>query len=87
MTGPNPPTPATRTNRPEDPVMADHQDEPNIHLTLERVIDAPVQRVYAAWTDPELLKQWLASGDAVASRAVADTVVGGPRRGPRPARE
>ena len=51
--------------------------EPDIHLTLERVIDAPVQRVYAAWTDPELLKQWLAPGDAVASRAVADTVVGG----------
>jgi uncharacterized protein YndB with AHSA1/START domain len=57
--------------------MADHQNEPDIHLTLERVIDAPVQRVYAAWTDPELLKQWLAPGDAVASRAVADTVVGG----------
>ena len=46
-------------------------------LTLRRVIDAPVQRVYAAWTDPELLKQWLAPGDAVASRAVADVAVGG----------
>ncbi len=45
-------------------------------LTLRRVIDAPVQRVYAAWTDPELLKQWLAPGDAVASRAVADVAVG-----------
>ena len=31
-------------------------------LTLRRVIDAPVQRVYAAWTDPELLRQWLAPG-------------------------
>lgn len=46
-------------------------------LTLRRVIDAPVQRVYAAWTDPELLRQWLAPGDAVASRAVADVAVGG----------
>ena len=46
-------------------------------LTLQRVIDAPVQRVYAAWTDPELLKQWLAPGNAVASRAVADVAVGG----------
>ena len=46
-------------------------------LTLRRVIDAPVQRVYAAWTDPELLKQWLAPGNAVASRAVADVAVGG----------
>ena len=61
MTGPNPPTPATRTNSPEDPVMADHQNELNIHLTLRRVIGAPVQRVYAAWTDPELLKQLLAT--------------------------
>ena len=41
------------------------------------MIDAPVQRVYAAWTDPELLKQWLAPGDAVASRAVAHVAVGG----------
>ncbi len=46
-------------------------------LTLRRVIDAPVQRVYASWTDPELLTQWLAPGDAVASRAVADVAVGG----------
>ena len=46
-------------------------------LTLRRVIDAPVQRVYAAWTDPELLRQWLAPGNAVASRAVADVAVGG----------
>ena len=45
-------------------------------LTLRRVIDAPVQRVYAAWTDPELLKQWLAPGNAVASRAVAAVAVG-----------
>ena len=57
--------------------MAKHLDEPNIYLTLRRVIDAPVQRVYAAWTDPELLRQWLAPGNAVASRAVADVAVGG----------
>ena len=46
-------------------------------LTLRRVIDAPVQRVYAAWTDPKLLRQGLAPGDAVAPRAVADVAVGG----------
>ena len=45
-------------------------------LRLQRVIDAPVQRVYTAWTDPELLKQWLAPGNAAASRAVADVAVG-----------
>ena len=46
-------------------------------LTLRRVIDAPVRRVSAAWTDSELLRQWLAPGNAVASRAVADVGVGG----------
>ena len=77
MTGPGKQTRAARTNSSEDPVMAEHQDEPNIHLPLKRVIDAPVQRVYAACTDPELLRQWLAPGSAVASRAVADVAVGG----------
>jgi len=38
---------------------------------------APVLRVYAAWTDPELPRRWLAPGNAVASRAVADVAVGG----------
>lgn len=27
-------------------------------LTLTRVIDAPREKVYRAWTEPELLKQW-----------------------------
>ena len=46
-------------------------------LTLRRVIEAPVERVYAAWTDPELLRRWLAPGHAAVARAVADVVVGG----------
>ncbi len=29
-------------------------------LVLTRLIDAPRERVYRAWTDPELLKQWFA---------------------------
>jgi uncharacterized protein YndB with AHSA1/START domain len=29
-------------------------------LVLTRLIDAPRQKVYRAWTDPELLKQWFA---------------------------
>lgn len=27
-------------------------------VMLERLIDAPLERVYRAWTDPALLKQW-----------------------------
>ena len=29
-------------------------------LTLTRLIDAPQEKVYRAWTDPNLLKQWFA---------------------------
>ena len=52
--------------------MADRPNEPNIDLTPHRVIDAPVQTVNAAWTDPEALQRWPAFGDAVLVRAVAD---------------
>ena len=30
----------------------------NHDLTLTRIIDAPPEKVFKAWTDPELLKQW-----------------------------
>ena len=52
-------------------------DERSIYLTLRRTIDAPVQAVYAAWTDPNLLRQWLAPGEATVARAVAEVEVGG----------
>ena len=57
--------------------MAKPTDVSNIHLTLCRVIDAPVERVYAAWTTPELLQRWFAPGDATVTRVVADVAVGG----------
>ena len=57
--------------------MAEQPNEPNIYLTLHRVINAPVETVYAAWTDSEVLRRWLAPGNAVVARAVADVVVGG----------
>ena len=49
----------------------------NIYLTLHRVIDAPVETVYAAWTEPEMLRRWLAPGNATVVRAVAEVAVGG----------
>ena len=58
--------------------MTDHQtDEKDIYLTLHRTIDAPVETVFAAWTDPDLLSQWLAPDDAVVARTVAEARVGG----------
>ena len=77
MTDPMQPTRATPANGSANPATAERQGDSNIHLTLGRVIDAPVEQVYAAWTDPALLRQWLAPGNAVASRAVADVTVGG----------
>ncbi len=32
-------------------------------LVLKRIFDAPVDRVYAAWTDPEILMQWFLGDD------------------------
>lgn len=32
----------------------------NRELVLTRLIDAPREKVYRVWTDPELLKQWFA---------------------------
>ena len=61
----------TDSNRPE---QASRQD---IRLTLHRVIDAPVEAVYAAWTEPEMLRRWLAPGNATVVRAVAEVEVGG----------
>ena len=30
------------------------------NLILERVIDAPREKVFRAWTNPELMKEWFA---------------------------
>ncbi len=49
----------------------------NIYLTLRRTINAPVEAVYAAWTEPEMLRRWLAPGDATVKRAVAEVAVDG----------
>lgn len=51
--------------------------ERDVSLTLHRVIDAPVEAVYAAWTEPEMLRRWLAPGNATVVRAVAEATVGG----------
>ncbi|MCY4431220.1 MAG: SRPBCC domain-containing protein [Rhodospirillales bacterium] len=51
--------------------------EQEISLTLHRTIDAPIETVYAAWTDPELMRQWFAPGELAVVRAVAEAEVGG----------
>ena len=51
--------------------------ERSIYLTLHRVINASVEAVYGAWTEPEMLCRWLAPGNATVVRAVAEVAVGG----------
>jgi uncharacterized protein YndB with AHSA1/START domain len=34
--------------------------KPAFELEIERLVDAPIARVWKAWTDPEQLKRWFA---------------------------
>lgn len=39
--------------------MRDIKHQPETDLKIERVVDVPVELVWRAWTEPELIKQWL----------------------------
>ncbi len=49
----------------------------NRELVLTRLIDAPRQAVYRAWTEPELLKQWFAPKPLTTPVAQLDVRPGG----------
>jgi uncharacterized protein YndB with AHSA1/START domain len=46
-------------------------------LTIKRRFNAPPQKVFAAWTDPEKVKRWMCPGDNKALHAECDARVGG----------
>jgi uncharacterized protein YndB with AHSA1/START domain len=46
-------------------------------LSLSRIIDAPREKVFKAWTDPELLKQWFAPLPWTTPHAELDVRPGG----------
>ena len=46
-------------------------------LVLNRLINAPREKVFAAWTQPELLKQWFAPKPGTTPRAELDVRPGG----------
>jgi uncharacterized protein YndB with AHSA1/START domain len=48
-----------------------------LSLEIKRVIKAPRDRVYAAWTDPAQLKQWFGPENVQTRELVSDTRVGG----------
>ena len=56
-------------------------DAPEAHtLVVVRTISAPAAEVFEAWTDAELLAQWLAPGPLVVTHASADPRPGGAYR-------
>ena len=48
-----------------------------LSLEIKRLIKAPRDRVYAAWTDPAQLKQWFGPENVQTRKLVADARVGG----------
>jgi len=56
-------------------------DEIECTLILRRIYDAPIERVWRAWTDPAELGQWyLAGDDHIVHFCEADVRVGGTYR-------
>ena len=52
------------------------EDKTSLHI--RRVYEAPVAAVWAAWTDPEQMKQWMGPNDAPReSEVTTDVRVGG----------
>lgn len=49
-------------------------------LVLTRLIDAPREKVYRAWTDPELMKQWFAPAPFTTPIVEVDVRAGGSNR-------
>ena len=48
-----------------------------LSLEIKRLIKAPRDRVYAAWTDPAQLKQWFGPESVQTRELIADARVGG----------
>ena len=46
-------------------------------LALKRRLNAPPQKVFTAWTDPEKVKRWMGPGEIKAVLAETDPRVGG----------
>ncbi len=49
-------------------------------LTITRVLNAPIEKVWDAWTNPESLKQWKSPEGMTVPEVTIDLVVGGTYR-------
>ena len=57
--------------------MFDTQGDPGHALKITRIIHAPRQEVYEAWTNAELMKQWMCPEGSSVSFVELDVRVGG----------
>jgi uncharacterized protein YndB with AHSA1/START domain len=62
---------------PHDAFTNKMKTEQNLKLEIKRVINAPRDRVYAAWTDPAQMKQWFGPENVQTRDLIADARVGG----------
>lgn len=53
------------------------QPEQHLEARIERTVPAPPHRVYRAWLDPKLVRQWMAPGSQEVTRAEIDERPGG----------
>lgn len=49
-------------------------------VRIERTIDAPIEKVWAMWTDPDLFAKWYGPNGMKIPSAQMDVVVGGTRK-------
>ncbi len=49
-------------------------------LTINREFNTPLEKLYAAWSNAEIIKQWFAPGDMKVAEATADFKEGGAYR-------
>ncbi len=57
--------------------MVEHKGASNHELVLERMIDAPREKLFRCWTDPELMKEWFCPKPWKVSHAELDVRNGG----------
>src|SRR5688500_4522912 len=57
--------------------MTQSNTETEQALVIERVLDAPREQVWAAWTDPEQIKKWWGPKDFTAPSIKSDFREGG----------
>jgi len=57
--------------------MTERAFDPALDLTIERVIHAPAEKIWRAWTQPELLEKWWVPAPTIARIDVLDVRAGG----------